>query len=245
MDHPSIAAALLLRARDPGQLLPSLPEANRPRDEAAAYAIQRLVAAQLGPIGGWKVGASDPQAAPTCAPMPTAGICASPSVVPANAVDAAIEAEIAFRLGCDLPPRATPYGRDEVIAALATAHPAIEWLQSRFVDPMAVDRFSQLADSQTHGGFVWGQGVVQWQAIRFETETVTLDVDGASLRRMANPAGDMIRLIQWLADEGAVWAGGLRAGQFVTCGSWTGKTQVRPGQAVQVRFASFEPVRLT
>ena len=34
----------------------------------------------------------------------------------------------------------------------------------------------------------------------------------------------MIRLVEWLANEGSVWAGGLKAGQFVTCGSWTGKT---------------------
>ena len=40
-----------------------------------------------------------------------------------------IEAEVAFRLGRDLPPRAAPYTRAEVMAALATAHPAIEVLE--------------------------------------------------------------------------------------------------------------------
>jgi 2-keto-4-pentenoate hydratase len=47
----------------------------------------------------------------------------------------------------------------------------------------------------------------------------------------------MIRLIQFLADTGARWAGGLRAGQYVTCGSWTGKDYVDPGAQVQVEFA--------
>jgi 2-keto-4-pentenoate hydratase len=40
-------------------------------DERQAYAVQRLVAAGLGPIGGWKVGAPGPDAAPNCAPMLT------------------------------------------------------------------------------------------------------------------------------------------------------------------------------
>ena len=127
---------------------------------------------------------------------------------------------------------------------MATAHPAIEWLESRCADPAIVDRWSQLADSLMHGGFVWGEGIAEWRAMAFDTMTVTQDVAGAVLQRTGNPAGDMIRLVQWLADEGAVWAGGLRAGQFVTCGSWTGKTPARAGQRVAVRFAGLGTVEI-
>jgi 2-keto-4-pentenoate hydratase len=48
----------------------------------------------------------------------------------------------------------------------------------------------------------------------------------------------MIRLMIWMANEGAVWAGGLKAGQFVTCGSWTGKSVVGEHAKVRVRFPS-------
>lgn len=229
------AAALLLRARDPAARLDALPPELRPADDAAAYAIQREVMAHLGPIGGWKVGATGPDAPPSCAPLPRSGVAASPAPMAPSCI--AVEAEIAFRLGRDLPPRSSAYSREEIVASLATAHPSIEWLESRFTDPGAVDPLSLLADFSTHGGFVWGPGLENWQNVDFAAEVVTQDVDGSRLERTGNPAGDMIRLVQWLANEGAVWAGGLRAGQFVTCGSWTGKAPAGPGQNVSVRFA--------
>jgi 2-keto-4-pentenoate hydratase len=83
---------------------------------------------------------------------------------------------------------------------------------------------------------VYGPGLAAWQALDFPTITVTQTIDGAALSRTGNPAGDMIRLVEWLANEGSRWAGGLRAGQFVTCGSWTGKTLAPAGAHVRVAF---------
>ena len=229
----SIAAAALLAARD-GPRLRELPE--RPRILADAIAIQRRVSDALGPIGGWKVGAAHPDAPPSCAPMPTAGIHASPGSLPA-ARERWVEAEVAFRLGTDLPARARPYARAEIEAALTSAHPAIEWLEQRFVDPAAVDPLSLLADGLGHGGFVWGPPTAAWQNLPFAGMNVMQTVGEATLTAIGNPAGDMIRLVQWLADLGATWAGGLRAGQFVTCGSWTGKTALPRGRRATVRFS--------
>ncbi len=42
------------------------------------------------------------------------------------------EVEFAFRFGADLPPRAEPYAVDEVMAAVAALHPAIELPDSRY-----------------------------------------------------------------------------------------------------------------
>ena len=55
----------------------------------------------------------------------------------------------------------------------------------------------------------------------------------------------MIRLIAWLADEGAVWAGGLKAGQIVTCGSWTGITEAAAEAPGVVTFTGLAPVALS
>ena len=61
--------------------------------------------------------------------------------------------------------------------------------------------------------------------------------DGTVIKTGAgNPAGDMIRMLLWLANEGAHWAGGLRAGQVVTTGSWTGKDPVPPGAEARIQF---------
>ena len=167
--------------------------------------------------------------------MPLAGLHASPARL-ARGRMRGIEAEVAFRLGRDLPPRAAPYTRAEVMAALATAHPAIEVLESAYLDPDAVDPLSNLADSLMHGGFVHGPGVAAWQGLDFAAMTVTQTIDGAAMQRTGNPAGDMIRLVEWLANDGSRWAGGLRAGQIVTCGSWTGKTWAPAGAQVRVVF---------
>ncbi len=240
MDRHADAAALLLGAwRDPSRKLHAFPAALAPPDEAAAYAVQRRVSAGLGPVGGWKVGAPGPHGPPSAAPLPAGGIHPSPHRAPANArALRGVEAEIAFRLGADLPPRAAPYGRAEVVSAIACCLPAIEILDSRFADPAAMDPFSLLADSLSHGALVFGAPAANWRGIDFAREGVRVLVDGAELKTAtANPAGDMIRLIQWLANAGARWAGGLKAGQYVTCGSWTGKDFVGPGAQVQVEFA--------
>ena len=234
------AADLLLAARANLALkLADLPEALRPADRTQAYAIQHLVAATYAGIGGWKVGASGPEAPPQCAPLPAAGVVPSPATSPGANKLRAIEAEVSFRMATDLPPRATPYTREEVIAAIATAHPSIEILDSRFIDPDAVGPFTGLADSQSHGGFIYGVGKVDWHGIDFAAETVEQYVDGKlHMPHTGNPCGDMIRLMIWMANEGAVWAGGLKAGQFVTCGSWTGKSVVGEHAKVRVRFPS-------
>ncbi len=167
--------------------------------------------------------------------MPAAGIKPSPATL-GPGLFRGVEAEVAFSIGHDLPPRATPYSRQEVIAALATAHPVIEILEFAFLDPDVVDFDSNLADSMLHGGFVYGPGRADWHDLDFPNITVTQSINDATLTRTGNPAGDMIRLVEWLANEGSVWAGGLKSGQIVTCGSWTGKTPAPAGAALRVSF---------
>ena len=229
------AAQLLLAARrDPEHRLAALPAELTPPDMEACLAIQAAAAEHVS-IGGWKVGLWS-KTEFFCAPMPAHGIHASPAEL-GDGVMRGVEAEVAFHIGHSLPPRETPYTREEVIHAMHTAHLAIELLESAFLDPDTTDRLSNLADSMLHGAFVHGAGVSEWHAMNFPAMTVTQSIDGLpEMQRTGNPAGDMVRLVEWLANVGSVWAGGLRAGQFVTCGSWTGKTLAPPGAAIGVRF---------
>lgn len=243
MDHAQ-AAAFLLEARrsGPGPLWPA---ALRPRDAADAYAIQRLVMASLGEIGGWKVGAAGPEAPPSCAPMPASGLVRGPAVLDSAAFTTReIESEIGFFLSADLPPRRAPYERAEILAAIGSCHAGLEVLQSRFLAPASGSALDNLADFIRHGAYVIGDDVADWRAIDFAALVVEQSIDGAVMRRQGNPAGDMIRLVAWLADEGAAWAGGLRAGQFVTCGSWTGATPAPAGARVEAHFAGAGSARL-
>ncbi len=212
-----------------------------PKTAEQAVLIQREIIAELGPIGGWKVGSPSPDGPCNCSPLPLSGIRASPAKMgdtPAGSTGMQVEAEIAVMLAHALPAREAPYSADEVVAAIAGAHPAIEVLQSRFADPDSVGALSLLADSLSHYAFVHGPAAPGWRGVDLAQEEVVLLVNGTEVkRRRGNPAGDMVRLVVWLANEGARWAGGLEAGQWVTTGSWTGKDAAPPGGRVEARFA--------
>ncbi|MCB8875348.1 2-keto-4-pentenoate hydratase [Acidisoma silvae] len=232
----------LLAARASGEPI-ALTEAETPLTEAKGYAVQADVTAVLGKIGGWKVGAAGPEAAPSCAPLPASGILPSGTTLDARFTDRLVESEIAFKLAADLPPRPLPYTRAEIIAAIWSCHPVIEVVQWRLRDYATATNPMKLADSVGHGALIVGDAVPGWQDVDFPNLTVTQAIEGVEPKLgLGNPCGDMIRLIVWLADVGAVWAGGLKAGQIITCGSWTGCLPAPTGAGVQVTFAGQSPV---
>lgn len=238
-------ATLIIAARaDLSKRLADVPEALRPTSVEAAYRVQHKVAATFGEIGGWKVGA--PGGTRVCGALPASGVKASPATL-SSAVNPyrGIEAEVAFRMATSLPPRTTPYSRAEVVAAIGTMHPAIEVLETRFLDPDKFDLLTNLADTQSHGGFIYGPGTLNWHGIDLTTMKCEQHVDGALQKdKVGYPFGDILDMMEWLANIGAVWAGGLKEGQFVTCGSWTGKECVSASADVRVSFTSLGEVKL-
>jgi 2-keto-4-pentenoate hydratase len=242
------AANTLLDARRTATPINDLPAELRPTTLEEAYAVQDMLAEAYGAIGGWKVGAPTPEATPIFAPMPLAWIAASDSTLAGSTWRyRGLEAEIAFLIGEDLPPRATPYTMEEVVAAIASCHPAIEVLESGLTDPALPEvRVSMLADLQMHGGFIYGPAVPGWQSIDFTAESVSLAVDGVVRveRTGSNTSGNLLRLLPFLANEGSARTGGLRRGDWITTGSWTGNVQAVAGADVHVQFASAGAVRL-
>ncbi|HEY4358856.1 MAG TPA: fumarylacetoacetate hydrolase family protein [Acidobacteriaceae bacterium] len=237
----------ILDARRTGRLMDELPAGLIPANMDEVYAVQDIVAGAYGPIGGWKIGAPTPEATPLFAPMPAAWIAADGSLLSGERWRfRGLEAEIAFLVGEDLPPRSVPYTREEVIAAMASCHPAIEVLEVAFTDVTKVTRLSSFADLQMHGGFVYGPAYPGWQSVDFNAEHVALTVDGVIRveRTGSNTSGDLVKLLPWLANEGAARTGGLRKGQWITTGSWTGNTPSSPGSSVEVRFSTVGCVSL-
>jgi 2-keto-4-pentenoate hydratase len=161
-----------------------------------------------------------------------------------------VEVEVAFLIAHDLPSRASFYTREEISAAVASVHPAIEIVESALLDPSAVPPLLKSADLQINGGFVYGPAFAEsnWPSIDWTTETASLIVNGSiRLERTAsNTAGtDLLRLLQYVANEGSVRTGGLHKGQWVTTGSWTGLSFCNPGDHVEGRFTGSSPARLT
>jgi 2-keto-4-pentenoate hydratase len=234
------AADLLLDARRTCKPIADLPKELRPTTIEEAYFVQDRMSWAYEKIGGWKVGAPTPDATPTFAPMPADWMTCTGCALKGNTHRyRGVEAEIAFKLGSDLLPREAPYTREEVFAAIASMHPAIEILETALVDPDQATKLTAVADMAMHGGFVYGDAVPNWQSIDFTKESVLLTVDGAMRveRTGSNTAGDLTRLLPWLANEGASRTEGLRKGDFITTGSWTGNTLATSGAAVEARFA--------
>jgi len=241
------AANMLLDARRTHTPIKDLPAGLQPTSVEEVACIHDFMAEAYGEIGGWKIGAPSAEATPFFAPMPRAWMAASGAVLSGPTYRyRVLESEVAFLLGKDLPPRPTPYTRDEVMAAVASCHPAIEELESGLIDPKAANNFSALADLQTHGAFIYGPAYADWRSIDFTRERVTLTVDGAvrEERTGSNTSGDLLRLLPYLANEGASRTGGLRSGQWITTGSWTGNTPAAPASYAEAVFEHVGTVAL-
>lgn len=229
---PEQAASLLLQARADGKPLEDFPENLRPTTIVEAYAIQDAVNRQLGRIGGWKVSPMRGTAAPNCAPIGAALIHASPARLSLAILPGAeVEAEIAVTLGHDLPPRATPYEAEEMRAAIASVHPALEVVQSRFRDRKAVPQPSVVADSQGNAALVLGPGLRGWHSLELGSVAVGLWIGSTEVAAVEGgfDTANVLASLAWLANHAALRTGGLKQGDVVLTGARAGPKPV--GQA--------------
>lgn len=250
-----MAAELLVAARRGRRHLDRLPEACRPADDAAGYAVQRRVVAALGvgasdgvggrsagdAIGGWKIGAGGPDELPLYAPIPAHDIHASGATLcAADHPGALVEAEIAFRLRRDLPSEDGIHDLTTVAAAVEVL-PAIEIYRSRYRDPDAASQPENLADCLANAGLVMGAASALAGRGADPSWDIDLVIDGERLegRRLRHPVGDPLRLVAWLAGHLAARGEMLRAGQVVT----TGALLLGPmGHAVRGEWQGLGPV---
>jgi len=244
-EHYEEAARLLCAARG-GAPVYELPPRCRPQSDADAYEIQEAVIRQLGePIGGWKVGAASANSAAFCAPIWMKMIRPSPASYDARELRRiGIEAEIALRLGRDLPARSAVHDRAEVTAG-AALHPVIEVVDSRYSDPRSLDRLSILADNFSNGGLVYGAAVLDWEKLDLGQTRITVTEDGEPF---ADSAGSAARdPVAALVDFANLMnsRGGTKAGTFVTTGSWTGMVFTKRGTRIVADFGPLGRVEVT
>lgn len=250
----STLAGIFLESRRTATPVTSIPEALEPQSLEEAWFVQDRMAEVIEPKGSvparsWKIGASSPDSTPNFSQMIAAWIAPSGVIYAGERLRLrGLEAEVAFKLGNPLPPRATPYTREEVIAAIESCHPVIEELEAALPVLKDAPKNRKQADLGMHGGFIYGPAVANWQQIDLTKENVTLTVAGVEVknRTASNSAGtDLIRMIVFLANEGAARTGGLEAGSWITTGSWTGNDFAQPGDAVEVKFSTVGTVSMS
>ncbi len=251
------AAALLAQARRDNAVVEAIPEHCRPESLEEAYAVQDRMIALLGwPVSGWFCACTNQViqemlglAEPYCAPLLADFVFDSPAVL--NAGDfppILLECEFGFKLARDLPPRATPYTRADVEAAIASVHPTIEVVAGHLKDWPSQDVFSVIADNGTDGALIVGEGVEDWRALDLVGGRVQLIVNGRVVRQGtgANVMGDPLDAFVWLANSRAGAKGqGLKAGHIHNTGTATDIYWVTPGDQAVVEFGGLGEVRLT
>src|SRR3954469_67120 len=189
------ASGLLWDHWQQGRRLTALPPEIRPLTRDEGYAIQaQLESRSSPPLLGWKIAATSTAGqAHIGVDGPLAGRLLrergfdSGAVVPFGSNHMRVaEAEFAFRMAIDLPPREKAYPVDEIMSAVAALHPSIEIPDSRFDDFARVGAAQLIADNACAHYFVLGPAAPgSWR----EVDLAALRVTGTVVRRAANDPG--------------------------------------------------------
>ena len=223
-DNDSRAFAdAILAARKPGAAPAALP-AVVPTTVDEAYRVQDLVAASLGPITGWKVGAVDEKSEPFCSPVLADGIMALERGPFRCRATTGIEVEIAFRMARAFPASAKAPSEAAVVAAIGSAHVAMELCVTRLQTGSKSPALVNLADNGMNFGFVMGPEVAGWRAIDAHRQGARAVVDGKIVVETTggHSQKDLLKLLVWQVGHVVTRRGGLAAGAVIATGSWTG-----------------------
>lgn len=260
MDEGAIeeAARLLARARIEHAPLDALPEACRPADEAAAYAVQARLhgfqeAAGLGARIGWKIGCTTPVMQSYMGiDHPCAGGLFAGSLTEGEGrydfddfCRVGVECEIVVRLGADLPATGAPYSRETVAGAVAACMAGIEVVDDRFQDFRKADVWTMAAGDFFNAGCVLGAPVANFDPLGLDALTGRMTVNRAAAGegQGRDILGHPLEALAWLANLKAREGTGLAAGEIVMLGSVVETKWLARGDAVEVEIESLGTAR--
>jgi len=233
------------------QRIEALPVECRPTTRLEGYRVQAQVARLSGQkVFGWKIAATSKAGQQHIGvDGPLAGrlldkrvFTSGANVSLANNLMKVVEAEFAFRMGSDLPARKTPYSLDEVMAAVASMHPAIEIPDSRYREFVSVGAAQLIADNACASYFVLGPATdANWRRSNLAQHPVAVHVNGklVSEGKGENVLGDPRIALTWIANELSLVGDMLRGGETVTTGTCIAPAAVAAGDHVVADFGEF------
>ena len=240
-----------------GRRIGQLPDDVRPRTREEGYSIQACLEERSSkPLAGWKIAATSTAGqqhinvdGPLAGRLLAEKMFESGADLPFGANHMRVaEAEFAFRMNLDLPPRSDPYTVDDVLSAVGTLHPAIEIPDSRYEDFTIVGAPQLIADNACAHLFVLGPAAPKdWRTVDLVEHRVLGAVVGAAARegKGANVLGDPRIALTWLANELSSHGLTLRAGQVVTTGTCLIPLPIAAGAHVVMDFGRFGIVTTT
>ena len=232
-DQTRQAAQFLMDARVGHRREPDLPEALRPKTEAEAGAIwSAILDANTQPIVGWKIGATADAAQKAMGLAgPFVGFLTADMIDKngvtyqhADMLGPIVESEYAFRMSADLPPKAEPYTRAEVEAAVGSLIVGFEIPERRLADGHSMGALGSLSDHGGTGRYVIGHEFTDWKGKDCANTEVVLTYSGEEKGRGKGAAmmGHPLEALTWFANYLSGRGLTLEKGQFVTTGSATG-----------------------
>lgn len=223
-------AALKLREAYSNGTIAPLRDYLEPTDAAGAYAIQelntRFWAGEGRRIVGRKAGLTAKAVQLQLGvDQPDFGVLFDDMRVadgghldPARCLQAKAEAEIAFVLGADLPSTAT--STDEVAAAVASVHAAIEIVDSRIAD-WKITFADTVADNGSSAFFALSDLGLQLADLDLEGAPMTMTINGEIVSTGIGAAalGNPLNAAAWLARTLAERGEPLKAGDILLAGA--------------------------
>lgn len=246
----SVHEDLARRLRDAytGPAVPPLRDGLEPTDADGAYAVQtintRYWEAQGRRIVGRKAGLTAKAVQTQLGvDQPDFGVLFDDmrvadggSLDPAKALQPKAEAEIAFVLGADLPDPDTTV--EQVAAAVASVHAAIEIVDSRIAD-WKITFADTVADNGSSAFFVLADKGLPLDGLDLEGAAMEMDVGGktASTGIGAAALGNPLNAAAWLARTLAARGEPLKAGDILLAGALGPMVALTPGDHVEARIA--------
>ena len=242
-----------------GQVLSALPEACRPLTPAQGYAAQAQLPSVSGrSVLGWKIAATSANgqahinvSGPLAGRLLSGQVFESGATVPSagNRMRVA-EPEFAFAMAQDLPPQAAPYNQQQVMAAVASLHPALEVPDSRLEPFTAAGEAQLLADNACARQFVLGAAAPDvWRDLDLSTYPVQARVQhGSQLKYTrdgtgANVLGDPRIALTW-ANQLSSLGIALQKGHVVTTGTCMVPLELQPGDSASADFGPLGRVHM-
>lgn len=232
-----------------GNLWPDTPEQG--------YEIQSLIAKlRREPVIGWKIAATAIAGRDHInVDRPLAGRL-FPSICHGNGAEipfgrnrmAVAEAEFAFTLGADLPPREAAYTDDEVADSIQSLHPALELPDSRFRDFTLPGTAGLIADNACAANFVLGEPTTKpFSAPALSDHQTALFVNGEQVTSGygADALDGPLSALVWIANTLSTLGVGLQAGQFVTTGVTGAPSPVKAGDVIIADLGEYGSVSAT
>ncbi len=245
------SAAVLWALRSSGETIEKLPDSCNLLDENEGREAQTYYEELSNQaIAGWKIAATSKGgqqhigvSGPLEGPYLESHIYSSGSILSMFGNHMAVaEAEFAFCIGQTLDAREEAYSREEIVAAVASLHPSLEFPDSRIADFSNAGAAALLADCACSKDWVIGTPTNEdWKSVDLAACPVRLYIndevatEGTGLDALDSP----LNALEWVVNRIIGRGISIQAGQYITTGVCGLPKPIRAGDKVTADLGIF------